>query len=482
MSPLVRYALSLITTATFFPFSVGAQSEIVDTQTTFTVQAATASIPQSIAFQGYLEDNGSPAEGTYDFQVALYESLEGGSSLVSETISDHPVANGSFNLTLSFGAEYFWEEARFLELRVRDGASGGAYDIIAPRSAVVGAPIALALPNVFADPSLPFVGVGRSNQISSSEAFGVYSPVSSTGQFGGMYISTEGPSTRPFYGYANGGSITAYHYLDGNTDKWHLYNSGAVRLTVQSDGDVGIGTGTPEERLHVEGSDADILVGSSSAQHVLVEGESSIGSAVRLYSSDGSQTIALASEEASGQGSSVSLYNANGTRTIELDADFGSGSGNPGRVITDELELNGSDLAEHFDVAGDLSATSPKPGMVVSIDTLRPGRLVVSDSPYDRKVIGIISGAGDIRPGIYMGQEGTLANGEHPVAVAGRVYVLADAGYGTIRAGDMLTSSDTPGHAMVASDTGRSRGAVIGKAMTPLHSGTGLVLVFVSLQ
>ena len=46
----------------------------------------------------------------------------------------------------------------------------------------------------------------------------------------------------------------------------------------------------------------------------------------------------------------------------------------------------------------------------------------------------------------------------------------------------MLTTSATPGHAMKATDLGAAQGAIIGKAMTPLDDGRGLVLVLVNLQ
>jgi len=48
--------------------------------------------------------------------------------------------------------------------------------------------------------------------------------------------------------------------------------------------------------------------------------------------------------------------------------------------------------------------------------------------------------------------------------------------------GDLLTTSDTPGHAMRATDRTRAYGATIGKAMSSLKDGRGLVLVLVSLQ
>ena len=142
----------------------------------------------------------------------------------------------------------------------------------------------------------------------------------------------------------------------------------------------------------------------------------------------------------------------------------------------------GSDLSEPFDITASINGEKPLPGMVMSIDAEKAGNLVISTSAYDRKVAGIISGAGGINPGMVMGQEGTIADGANPVALSGRVYCLADAGFGAIQPGDMLTSSDTSGHAMRVNDFAKAQGAVIGKAMTKLETGKGLVLVLVSLQ
>jgi len=51
-----------------------------------------------------------------------------------------------------------------------------------------------------------------------------------------------------------------------------------------------------------------------------------------------------------------------------------------------------------------------------------------------------------------------------------------------IKPGDLLTTSDTPGHAMKVTEHPRAQGAILGKAMSSLESGTGLVLVLVTLQ
>lgn len=139
--------------------------------------------------------------------------------------------------------------------------------------------------------------------------------------------------------------------------------------------------------------------------------------------------------------------------------------------------IGGCDLAEPFPMK---EQDIPK-GSVVVIDEEHPGRLMRSASAYDRRVAGIISGANGVNPGITLQQEGAFADGQN-VALTGRVYVLADANTGAIKPGDLLTTSHTPGHAMRVADHTRAPGAVLGKAMSSLPAGKGMVLVLVSLQ
>jgi hypothetical protein len=117
----------------------------------------------------------------------------------------------------------------------------------------------------------------------------------------------------------------------------------------------------------------------------------------------------------------------------------------------------------------------------VVIDEDHPGQLKPSDRPYDTRVAGILSGANGIQPGLTLHQNGKLADGQN-VALSGRVYVLADATKNPIKPGDLLTTSATPGHAMKVMDHAQAQGAILGKAMTNLRAGKGLVLVLVSLQ
>lgn len=160
-----------------------------------------------------------------------------------------------------------------------------------------------------------------------------------------------------------------------------------------------------------------------------------------------------------------------------------------GQTSTSVLKVTGgSDLSEQFDINSALDSISPasirqiEPGLVVSIDPSHPGALVISSQPYDQRVAGIISGAGGVKTGMLMSQDGSIAAGSYAVALSGRVYCWADASKGPIKPGDVLTTSDIPGYAMKVTDHEKAHGSIIGKAMTELKQGKGLVLVLVALQ
>jgi hypothetical protein len=188
----------------------------------------------------------------------------------------------------------------------------------------------------------------------------------------------------------------------------------------------------------------------------------------------GSTRIYLGANDGVSGGGIVKLYDDTGARTITIDADY-SGEG---RIITEVLQITGgADLSEQFDISGVV-----KPGMIVSIDANYIGKLRISDKEYDPTVAGVVSGAGGVKPGMLMGQANSIADGAYAVALTGRVYCLVDADYGAIKPGDLITTSNTPGHGMKASDRDRAHGTVIGKAMSPLVEGKGLVLVLVNLQ
>ena len=309
------------------------------------------------------------------------------------------------------------------------------------------------------------------------------------------------------YGY--GGRLNFgdgdYAYIEEDEDDRLLLRSDRTTIT---GGYVGIGTTVPEQRLHVAGSacvDGNVGIGVTSPQerlHVSGVSRFDLGSGQINMSTPGGWPGAIVFSPNGNRRDIVfdngGLYIAASDSSSSPPASKGisiSENGNVGiGVYYPSLKLDvagttrtrilqitgGSDLSEQFDVTSRQGEI--KPGMVVCIDAESPGKLVVSSSSYDRTVAGILSGAGGVTPGMLMTQTGSTADGASPVALTGRVYCWTDASAGSVRPGDLLTTSDIPGHAMKVSDYRRAQGAILGKAMSSLESGKGLVLVLVTLQ
>ncbi len=273
------------------------------------------------------------------------------------------------------------------------------------------------------------------------------------------------------------------------TNRLELMSTNAIGLSagdiarphfwLEMNGNIGIGTGTPSQRLDVAGN---INYGQLTKLDVAPSPYAFIRAADLLLGHPDRRGVP-----------GRALVDAGGELVVNFARDWarttvGSDLNVLGRTRTTVLEITGgADFAENFDVnvaeeTEEAITTKVEAGMVVSIDPANPGKLQLSTQAYDSQVAGIISGAGGVKPGMVMSQEGTLAEGKYPVALSGRVYCWVDASSGAVKPGDLLTTSATPGHAMKATDPARAQGAIIGKAMTGLKEGKGLVLVLVTLQ
>lgn len=502
--------------------------------------SGTCAVPRLINYQGVVTDAaGIVIGGTHTLTFGIYPEPEDmvGGALWTEAHTGVAVEDGLFNVILgsittipstlfSTGAD------RYLGVKVDGDAE------MRPRMRITSVPwaykagladSALAAPggatgwtisgsNMYSTVA-GNIGVGETAPLAKlhvrsgdillpqTATYGDDAIVEGTDAVLGLY-STDGGS----YGSAiTLAELDAAHALTG---KWSLFRTTGVssRLTFSFGPDssyavnpaimslrstgVGIGTTGPARKLEINDTQAFVRVTSSSAQGSVLELKSSATDAGtwrgKINFINGSNAVdgaieyyALPFMDQPGM-----YFRAGGYTRLFLDSSNGNvgiGTAAPaeklqveGTVKCSILKLTGgSDIAEPFDVNEPLGAME---GAVLVIDPDSPGNLKVADAAYDRRVAGVVSGAGEVQPGLIMSQEGTVADGKYPVALTGRVYCLADASNGPIEPGDLLTTSDTPGHAMKAVDHARAQGAVLGKAMTSLKEGRGLVLVLVSLQ
>ncbi|MFL5576750.1 MAG: hypothetical protein ACJ79S_12355 [Gemmatimonadaceae bacterium] len=268
----------------------------------------------------------------------------------------------------------------------------------------------------------------------------------------------------------NIGTNPGANYL-GTTDGQPL----AIRTTaveairVAPNGSVGVGTTAPKARLHVEGG--DILWGNDS----------------RLARDQGGSIELGGDPGTPGTGTPYIDFHFSGlaqdfnTRIIndadgQLTVAAGTFRALGNVTVAGDVILFQADVAEQFPLAEDEAA---EPGTVMVFDD--GGELRECTNAYDRRVAGVVSGAGDQRPAIVLDRKDGQAH-RATLALVGKVFCKVDAVAGAIEVGDLLTTSATSGHAMKAGDPRQAFGAVIGKALRPLGTGRGLIPILVALQ
>ena len=271
--------------------------------------------------------------------------------------------------------------------------------------------------------------------------------------------------------------------ISDNQDRFEIRNStaGKTGLSIDTQGHLGVATNAPQHLLHVKAPWN--TQGWGDAIMVAEYGNDTIG--LGIYNDNRKWDLAnlvTTTEEIF----AIRDSTAGKVRfAIDQDGQVGIGTTSPqsaldvrGRAKVEVLEITGGmDIVENFHTGG----VALEAGTVVVIDVTGSGSLIESSSSYDRAVAGVVSGAGGIHPGLALSQTG-VDSGETPVAMTGRVHVKASAENGAIRPGDRLTTALLPGHAMKATNRELCDGAVIGKAMSSLDAGAGLVLVLVNLQ
>ena len=231
-------------------------------------------------YQGRLLDNNIAADGPYDMQFALFDNPNGpiGSQIGSTvTAEDIDVLDGYFIADLDFGSSAFDGQARWLQIIVRPGESTNSEDFepLSPLQKLTPTPYALYALN--GPGSSGFWSVNGNdiyNTNNGNVGIGTTGPdypleVHNNGTTGqilrlqsdktlGYVQFREGSTTRAYLGYGDAGNILTNAIadsfaIDGVSTALHFaVDSDATKgITIDTDGQVGIGTTGPAEKLDV---------------------------------------------------------------------------------------------------------------------------------------------------------------------------------------------------------------------------------------
>jgi hypothetical protein len=422
------------------------------------IATAAADAPTVIPYQGRLTNaSGQPVNAILPMTFALYAGATGGTAAWSEAHPNVSVVDGLFTAYLGDTVPL---STAVLNNNPYLGLKVGSDSEMTPRQRLGSVPYARTLA-----PGAEITGLSSSSALLAvANGGGGGSPgpgISVSGNPGVLGFSSIGPG-----GYFTATNTALYATsLDGPAIKAELYVSGMGshgfnHTIVASGGSVGgfaavLGSGWEGPGVAGRSQQGSAVVGEAGVYKL-----GPLSDPVKMLALNTRAGVMGYSTTGPGVFASSTITHAlvvSGTARITGDLFVGG-----------EINPNG-DVAEHYVAAGPLDA-----GAVVVLDPATPLGVRLADQPYDTTVAGIIS----THPAVVL--PGTV--GGLPLALVGRVPAKADASYGAIRVGDLLTTSATPGHAMRCADRAQCVGAIIGKALQPLDSGTGVILVLVTLQ
>jgi len=456
-----------------------------------------ATVPQLINYQGYLTDAvGNPINGNRTIQFKIYNSATEGTTLWSET-QNVSITEGFFSVLLGsvkpIQPPIFNNSETYLELKVGDDPA------MSPRKRLVSVGYALHASN--ADSLNGFnanafirsvngipatngnINLVGGNNISISSNPDQNKLMFSTTAANGLDLPYEGSveSSDPAFTISNIGTGSAGVFKIDNPDnnEYVLYisNNGKGKGIYSSAYSYGLyarsaANGGRSVYAIASGERGVGVFGSSSA----ADGYGVYGFCSKHYGVYGSSHTGFGGYFKSSDKNASGLFAKGGSEgyAAEFQGNVAIRERSSGDLI---MELGaGLDYAEGFNIS---DSQEIEAGTVLSIDPNRPGKLKISNQPYDSKVAGIVAGANGLGSGVRLG----AGQFDQDVALAGRVYCNVDATESAVEPGDLLTTSTTAGYAMKAADYARTHGAILGKAMESLEKGKkGQILVLVTLQ
>jgi hypothetical protein len=259
---------------------------------------------------------------------------------------------------------------------------------------------------------------------------------------------------------------------------------------------VGISTTTPQTLLQVGANAGDVP--NMPATTLFVTGVGATGAA-GIVARDVVNNVELAVGTAGlGGGQFAGLF---GTRTahdlylqaggnnfmiVKTSGAIGIGTLNPTTTldVAGSVNVSGNIAAKYQDLAEWVPTDSEESlggGTLVVLSPEKTNTVRESSRAYDTTVAGVVSS----QPGIILGESG---HDKSMIATTGRVKVRVETTNGPIAIGDLLVTSNTPGYAMRSKpvDVGgvemHRPGTIVGKALEPLATGKGEILVLLSLQ
>jgi len=208
--------------------------------TVFLYSGSAHGVGTEFTYQGQLSVSGSPADGPYDFEFRLFDTVAGGSPIggIALSVDDLEVSEGVFTVSLDFGLSPFDGSDLWLDLRVREGASINALTELAPRQKLTAVPYAVHSEFVAAGT----VGQAEINpsevQRRVSESCNVGDAIRSIQSDGTVICEPVGSDTEP-------AGVTSSAFFTQTSLDSSVTNLGSQTITAPDDGViVAIGKGT----------------------------------------------------------------------------------------------------------------------------------------------------------------------------------------------------------------------------------------------
>lgn len=122
--------------------------------------AQAAPLGTAITYHGQLNENGGPANGTFDLQFFVSTAAIGGNQVGTIVTNENvSISNGLFLATLDFGTNVFTGDARWLDIAVRPGTNTGAFITLSPRQPLTPTAYAHYAPASGTAGGVPWTGV-----------------------------------------------------------------------------------------------------------------------------------------------------------------------------------------------------------------------------------------------------------------------------------------------------------------------------------